>query len=516
VTDDLRKPGRKALALLFGFYALTFGTVTLLIGANLVLWLAGGFYPFLAAITVVTTLTILPAVFGLDRRARDLQREGALPLSRAEQPQLWQLVDEIAAATGSQPPRTLLLDGDVNASVLESGTLLGLRPGKRYMVLGMPLLTLMNENELRAVLAHEFGHYVGGDTKVGAILYRAGAGLNRVVTNLRRPVIRSYFEDYAQLFAKVSFPIRRAQELNADRLSVAATNADDVRDALSRLPGMAAIWDFHRVAFLVPAWKRGLSVTDPFSALLPQWEGRTTLREEALARELKREPHRFDSHPSLADRLAALPERTTDPRPERGCLHLLQDAARVEASLRRAITPALARAGTPRDVTFADLPQEVAAERGDDLSREVLNCIRRLAVDGDSTPGTLGHLLDLLQESRGGELHERVVQSRRINDPRVARALTMEHLVHGTLAQALVAQDLAAYVVCFTGTDSFTVEGAGAPFDLQTLASKAVTGGRSTASVRTLLKRRKVDLDWGPPAPATLGVGELAAQIAAS
>lgn len=43
---------------------------------------------------------------------------------------------------------------------------------KRVMGLGLPLLNALTVSELRAVLAHEFGHFVGGDTSLGKWIHK--------------------------------------------------------------------------------------------------------------------------------------------------------------------------------------------------------------------------------------------------------------------------------------------------------------------------------------------------------
>ena len=40
------------------------------------------------------------------------------------------------------------------------------------MLVGLPLLQLVTERGLRAVIAHEYGHYAGGDTRLGPWIYR--------------------------------------------------------------------------------------------------------------------------------------------------------------------------------------------------------------------------------------------------------------------------------------------------------------------------------------------------------
>jgi Zn-dependent protease with chaperone function len=45
---------------------------------------------------------------------------------------------------------------------------MGRRAGRRYLYLGVPILQVLTVSQLRAVLAHELGHYSRGHTRFGA------------------------------------------------------------------------------------------------------------------------------------------------------------------------------------------------------------------------------------------------------------------------------------------------------------------------------------------------------------
>jgi len=72
---------------------------------------------------------------------------------------LWAEVRAIAAEVRTRVPDEVRLVADVNAAVSEDTRLLGLRGGRRYLYVGLPLLQAMNLAQFRSVLAHELGHY---------------------------------------------------------------------------------------------------------------------------------------------------------------------------------------------------------------------------------------------------------------------------------------------------------------------------------------------------------------------
>ena len=74
-----------------------------------------------------------------------------------------------------EPPERIYLAPDVNAAVFQRGGLLGF-DGKRVLLVGLPLIDALTVRQLRAVIAHQFGHFYGGDSEVGiADLPLAGA-----------------------------------------------------------------------------------------------------------------------------------------------------------------------------------------------------------------------------------------------------------------------------------------------------------------------------------------------------
>jgi hypothetical protein len=57
--------------------------------------------------------------------------------------------------------------------------------------LGLPLLQFVSERGLRGIVAHELGHYAGGDTRLGPWIYRTRATIGRTLHHLTSGAHRS-------------------------------------------------------------------------------------------------------------------------------------------------------------------------------------------------------------------------------------------------------------------------------------------------------------------------------------
>jgi Zn-dependent protease with chaperone function len=87
---------------------------------------------------------------------------------------LFALLDEVARATGSQPPDLVLVSADFNASVDRAGL-------RRRLVLtvGLPLWEALDDPQRVAVLGHELGHEVNGDPRSTLLIGTAVESLHR-------------------------------------------------------------------------------------------------------------------------------------------------------------------------------------------------------------------------------------------------------------------------------------------------------------------------------------------------
>ncbi|MEU9126527.1 M48 family metallopeptidase [Kitasatospora sp. NPDC048540] len=87
---------------------------------------------------------------------------GVTPLRRDEAPALYALADRVAAAVGSRPVDVIVVGGDFNASYARYGV-----RNRSLLVLGLPLWAALTPQQRIALLGHEFGHDVNGDSRRG-------------------------------------------------------------------------------------------------------------------------------------------------------------------------------------------------------------------------------------------------------------------------------------------------------------------------------------------------------------
>ncbi len=230
-------------------------------------------------------------------------------LAPDKQPRLFAELRNIAAATGQTMPREVFLVMDVNAWVAQRGGVMGFG-SRRVMGLGLPLLATLTIPQMRAVLAHEFGHYHGGDTMLGPWVYKTRAAIGRTLANLEEysSVLSALFLLYGKLFLRITHAISRAQEFAADRLAAQIAGATALAGGLKAVHANAAAFQAYCNADLAPVLGGGMRppVAEGFQrflvapAIAPKLD---QLVERALA---NAEADPYDTHPPLRERIAAV------------------------------------------------------------------------------------------------------------------------------------------------------------------------------------------------------------------
>ena len=214
-----------------GFYLLAISTG---LGAFALAWLlvkgkSVGLYKF-AFLSAAAGGTVL---WSLRPRLDRFEPPGPR-LTKEAQPELFAAIEDVARATGQSMPVEVYAVGDVNAFVSTRGGVLGIG-GRRVMGLGIPLLHLLTVDELKAVLAHEFGHYGGGDTNIGRLVYHTRLGLGRTLQAIEGKSIERLFAFYGHFVMRVSAGVSRHQEFAADRFAAGATSGADLASSLTKL-----------------------------------------------------------------------------------------------------------------------------------------------------------------------------------------------------------------------------------------------------------------------------------------
>ncbi len=313
----MRHGTRAALsaALLAGFLAVAWLPVlAALLLLLLVLWLLPG----AVAVQVAVPLTIATGGLLWYATARALRLRHRLPagvpVTRRDAPALWAMIDDAATAAGVAPPDGVTVVAEATAVLAEQLRLGGLRGGRRELLLGLPVLLAWDDARLRAVVAHELAH---GSPRLGRLAPMARRGrvaLGRIVPRVpRRNPVGPLLRAYARWYRTVDAPFSRAQELAADQVAASFAGSRAAAAALLDASALAGMQQMFHAEYLSPGWQAGYVPDDVFGGFLRVLAARAD--EAARLRAAEPEPPgAWDTHPPLAERLAALlPPAAPDP-----------------------------------------------------------------------------------------------------------------------------------------------------------------------------------------------------------
>jgi Zn-dependent protease with chaperone function len=324
-----------AVGLMFGFYVLAIAIAGALLYLPYAEWTyAGSFHPKLALLCILGSGIILWSI--LPRPDRFVP-PGPM-LGPKEHPKLFDALAEIAEATKQQMPSEVYLIPEVNAWVMDRGGIMGYG-SRRVMGLGLPLLQVLSVCQLRAVLAHEFGHFHGGDTKLSPWVYKTRAALGRTLQALAAydSLLEKPFLWYANAFLRMTHAVSRRQEFTADALAVSVAGSRPLIEGLQQSYSAGLAFYAYWTNEVVPVLDRGFHppLAEGFRHYLESSRV-TEMITTSLDRELAEgETNPYDTHPPLRERIAAvqsLPDRET-PGADLPALSLLGDIEGLEAHL---------------------------------------------------------------------------------------------------------------------------------------------------------------------------------------
>lgn len=236
-------------------------------------------------------------------------------VTRDQAPQLFKLLDKVRERTGGPRFDEVLIDGELNAAVVQRPRLGLLGWYRNTLVLGLPLLFLLSSRQLASVVAHEYGHLSGAHGKLSAWIYRTRRGWLRLAelreassqgNSVVDTALALFFNYFFPRFNARAFVLSRQQEYEADAAAHAVAGTQHSADALMALQLGARYLDeiFWPAVFARARLGGELRET-------PYREMRATLAQclthgragAWLQQAYKALPSSTDTHPSLRQRL---------------------------------------------------------------------------------------------------------------------------------------------------------------------------------------------------------------------
>lgn len=237
-------------------------------------------------------------------------------LDETSLPDLFAVIRGVAAATRQPMPRDIYLLNSVGAYVTYRGGVM-VSGSRRVLCVGLPLMLGLSVAEFKSVLAHEFGHYAGGDLTVGAWMHKTRWTIMRVWRSLDQSIFSGLVAVYWRMWLRLTREASRQQEFLADALSARVVHPRVTASALRRSVRLAPAFDSYWQREVMPVLDAGClpPIAAGFVEFLADPGVSASLDELAAAAEAPAPADPDDTHPPVPDRLAALERMAFDEEP---------------------------------------------------------------------------------------------------------------------------------------------------------------------------------------------------------
>lgn len=268
MSDIAKELKRRVTGLLWTYFALVVGTLLLFVAVLVVVcafaysFIVDGrisinmIYVLVAVVIVaiICVVGVLKPLFSLFCSRKNSGEE----IRRDDYPELFAMIDDIVLRIGCLQPKHVYISNEDNAYVWGPNLWDYIFPGRLNLTIGLPLLTVLNRTELKAVISHEFGHFTQDSLKMNWIanlseficasiyqsledvvnadhgLYKASVLFMHIATNI---MTKQY-----QKVAPLNGILSRTQEFDADTFSYQVAGRDAAISFLSKSSYFSEQW----------------------------------------------------------------------------------------------------------------------------------------------------------------------------------------------------------------------------------------------------------------------------------
>jgi len=275
---------------------------------------------FIGLGAIAAALSLLRSIFTLGR-GLEVTIVGKR-LEPSEYGRLIRVIESIAQRMGAARPDHIVVGLEPNFFVTSTNVVVVGEPGKltgETLYLSAPLMRILKPREFIAVIAHELGHFVGGDTFYSERFAPIYAQLTRSLDRMRN---FEHASDIAKLpgfallsilmaiFASKERKIGRKRELEADKKAASIAPSAALISALVKISLVAHKWRELREGN-IDALNKGMVIGNLCRTFANYLTKALSERGEALSRlivvvEKEKIAHPTDTHPTNAERAANL------------------------------------------------------------------------------------------------------------------------------------------------------------------------------------------------------------------
>jgi Zn-dependent protease with chaperone function len=315
-------------------------------------------FVLLAAFSLMVGMTV---IWSMVPRKETFEPEG-VPIDLSLEVRLRAELEAVAHAMGEAMPAEVYLIADANAAVLQRGRGTGFG-SRRAMLLGLPILQVLNVSQFRAVLAHEFAHFYSGDTRLSPWVFQARNHMARVVTNLSQEstpisfltrfgviallhmIVVGGLVLYWKLLNRFTQFVSRKQEFRCDELACYLAGSRSLEDGLCNVTCAAAAFPTYWGQIVAPAATIGIRphLADGFARFLYSPAVAKAVASDLQQHLASNSSSALDTHPPLGARLQkardlGISAASTD---ERRAISLLNDLPLLEMRLLQKLAPGI-------------------------------------------------------------------------------------------------------------------------------------------------------------------------------
>ena len=301
---------------------------------------------------LVASFTLIAAALRFLRDSSMTVR-GAL-ISAEEEPKIWEAVRLCAEKLGSVVPDNIVVGLEPNFYVTNANINVvgrGRDIAGNTLYLSTSLMRILTVDELTAIVGHELGHFRGEDvhfsTKFAPTYSRLGHALAGLASDeegasaLAKLPALAAISTSLNRFAIAERAISREREFAADAAGVEATSAHDLANALLKVCAMSEFWNA-LTQWNISELEQGRfydRLSESFCAICKtqsidlDW---SRTMDDLLTTQ---QPHPIDTHPPLAQRIAAVGILSEDLKigaesvPTHSAIELLADPEELDLGL---------------------------------------------------------------------------------------------------------------------------------------------------------------------------------------
>ncbi|MFT4071993.1 MAG: M48 family metalloprotease [Dysgonamonadaceae bacterium] len=271
LTSEFKKKTSQAVFSIILFISVYLLILLLACALTILCFFAGGFIiiakPMFFTMIIgvgIASLGVLVLVFLLKFlfSSTQIDRTHLYEIKRQDEPQLFDLLDEIVTQVATRFPKKVYLSSDVNAAVFYDSSFWSMFfPVRKNLRIGMGLVNSLTKSELKAILSHELGHFSQRSMAVGSYVYN----VNYIIYNMlfdnesyKRLIAKwagtnRFFEIFITVAVKINGGIQwilrkmynvvnknymglsREMEFHADQIASQITGYKPLKDSLLRL-----------------------------------------------------------------------------------------------------------------------------------------------------------------------------------------------------------------------------------------------------------------------------------------